>query len=92
MRGISDENTVGISRMVLAHLAKKLLPSATMIEASGIWEGQPEPTILLEVISPAYHVHELRVLAEEYARMRCQEAVLYTRHEIESTIMFGRKN
>jgi len=61
--------------------------SFTTIEAQGYWKGVPEPSVVFEIVSDWPIDLTIQSAAETIKRLGQQQAVLVTRHEVESKLI-----
>ena len=67
--------------------ASTKLEGFTVLEAEGLWANEHEDTVVIEVIDGDGLDDNIKEVGKEYKELFHQEAVLYTKQEIEAEFL-----
>lgn len=82
---IYTEKTEALPAQIEA--VSKEFESFTLIESQGYWKGQPESSVIFEIICPEAEGLDILTLAQEIKRLGGQEAVLCTEQTLDSVLV-----
>jgi len=90
-RGYVGANETGQveTEKVFATLSDAGLPGATIYPATGLWEGQTEKSVVVEVLGELPNKLDGRELARSLAVRLNQQCVLYTRDTVDVAFISG---
>lgn len=80
--GLVEADRTPISKNVYLEVMNRHFTGYTVFGASGYWQGEPEPSVVFEVLTDAQSDFPLLQVCEELREAGNQSAVLYTQEEV----------
>jgi hypothetical protein len=72
--------TEDVNRQAIADILTKYFHAFTIFESKGVWEGQAEKSLCIEVLGASFQT--VSTVATAIKETNKQDAVLYTAHEV----------
>ena len=76
--------TEDINRQTITDILAKHLPAFTLLSGVGIWKGEAENSLIIEVIGGTFAV--VAEVAKAIKEANKQETVMYTAHEVKTRL------
>ena len=63
----------------------------TLIDTVGVWEGETESSLIIEIIGEENQAYDIRTVAQVIGRLNCQDAVLITQAVVKGELIRLKK-